>query len=100
MTEEPLLWWLAHNTFFAAVLAAIVFLACRLGRLRPAVRHALWLVVLIKLATPPLLTWPWSTPAPWPSRPAGSAGTSPAAEAAPPARAEFRFGDCATQWRK
>src|SRR5262249_51656029 len=29
----------------------------------PAARHALWLVVLIKLMTPPLFSWPW--PAPW-----------------------------------
>ncbi|HMF12643.1 MAG TPA: M56 family metallopeptidase, partial [Gemmataceae bacterium] len=28
------------------------------GRFRPAVRHALWLVVLLKLATPPVFTWP------------------------------------------
>src|SRR5262249_38810532 len=25
----------------------------------PATRHALWLVVLVKLVTPPLLSWPW-----------------------------------------
>ncbi|MFL5245628.1 MAG: M56 family metallopeptidase [Gemmataceae bacterium] len=72
MIDESLLWWLAHNTLFAALLAGIVFLACRLGRLRPAVRHALWLLVLVKLATPPLLNWPWSAPAFWPSQLADS----------------------------
>jgi beta-lactamase regulating signal transducer with metallopeptidase domain len=41
-----------------AVVALIVGLACR----RPAVAHALWLLVLIKLVTPPLL----SVSLPWP----------------------------------
>jgi beta-lactamase regulating signal transducer with metallopeptidase domain len=43
-----------------AVIAAVVARFCR----RPAVRHALWLLVLLKLITPPLLplsvTWPRS----------------------------------------
>jgi beta-lactamase regulating signal transducer with metallopeptidase domain len=64
MTDQPILWWLAHNTLFAAILATGVYLACRLFRLRPAVRHVLWLVVLIKLVTPPLINWPWA--ADWP----------------------------------
>jgi beta-lactamase regulating signal transducer with metallopeptidase domain len=54
-----MLWWLAENSVLAAALAGIVGLLCRLGRLRPAVRHALWLVVLIKLVTPPVVQWPW-----------------------------------------
>jgi bla regulator protein BlaR1 len=66
MSEQPILWWLAHNTLFAAFLAVIVYLACRHLRLRPAVRHLLWLLVLVKLATPPILTWPWSPD--WPTR--------------------------------
>jgi beta-lactamase regulating signal transducer with metallopeptidase domain len=64
MTDQPLWWWLAHNTLFAAILAVGVYLACRLFRLRPAVRHLLWLVVLIKLVAPPLVNWPWATD--WP----------------------------------
>src|SRR5207253_4430788 len=28
----------------------------------PAVQHALWLVVLIKLLMPPLVAWPWAVP--------------------------------------
>src|SRR5437660_11147633 len=66
MSEQPILWWLAHNTLFAAALAVIVYFACRYLHLRPAVRHILWLLVLVKLATPPILTWPWSPD--WPSR--------------------------------
>jgi beta-lactamase regulating signal transducer with metallopeptidase domain len=53
-----MLWWLAQNAVMAAILAGIVTLVCRAGRLRPAVRHALWLVVLLKLVTPPLLHLP------------------------------------------
>src|SRR6185436_39623 len=34
--------------------------ACRVGRHRPAVQHLLWLVMLLKFLTPPLITWPWS----------------------------------------
>src|SRR5262249_47294966 len=60
-----MLWWLAQNTILAALLAGIVALICRLACLRPAVRHALWLIVLIKLMTPPLVHWPWPAPDVW-----------------------------------
>src|SRR5262249_11302851 len=53
-----MLWWLAQNAVLAGLLAVGVAVACRVGRFRPAVRHALWLVVLIKLLTPPFLTYP------------------------------------------
>jgi beta-lactamase regulating signal transducer with metallopeptidase domain len=56
------LWWLAQNALLAGVLAGLVALVCRLGRFRPAVRHALWLLVLLKLVTPPLVEWPWRPP--------------------------------------
>jgi beta-lactamase regulating signal transducer with metallopeptidase domain len=55
-----MLWWLAQNAVAAAALAALVNLACRLGRFRPAVRHALWLLVVVKLLAPPVFEWPWS----------------------------------------
>jgi beta-lactamase regulating signal transducer with metallopeptidase domain len=54
-----MLWWLAQNAVMAAILAGIVALVCRAVGLRPAVRHALWLVVLLKLVTPPVVHWPW-----------------------------------------
>jgi beta-lactamase regulating signal transducer with metallopeptidase domain len=57
-----MLWWLAQTTVMAAALAGLVALVCLLGRLRPAVRHALWLVVLVKLLTPPGVAWPWPLP--------------------------------------
>jgi hypothetical protein len=57
-----MLWWLVQNTVGAAVLAVLVALFCGLVRPRPAGRHALWLVVLVKLLAPPLVSWPWT---PW-----------------------------------
>jgi beta-lactamase regulating signal transducer with metallopeptidase domain len=68
-----MLWWLAQNAVVAAALAGVVALACRVGRLRPAVRHALWLVVLLKLVTPPIVSWPW------PGLPSAPLATAPAA---------------------
>lgn len=60
----PSLLYLAlSNAVLATFLAAFVAFATRLCR-RPSVRHALWLLVLLKLVTPPLLpisvSWPRS----------------------------------------
>src|SRR6266700_1510447 len=54
------LWWLVQNTVTVAIAIPLVALACRVFRHRPAVQHALWLILLIKLMTPPLAVWPWS----------------------------------------
>ncbi len=51
-----MVWWLVQTTSVAAVLALIVAAFCRIFRPGPAVRHALWLLVLLKLVTPPLIT--------------------------------------------
>jgi beta-lactamase regulating signal transducer with metallopeptidase domain len=59
-----MLWWIAETTLVAAALAAVAALAPRLRPLGPATRHALWLVVLVKLMVPPLLSWPWPLLAP------------------------------------
>ncbi len=48
---------LASNVLVAAALAAGAF-ACGRGARRPALAHALWLLVLVKLATPPLFALP------------------------------------------
>jgi hypothetical protein len=50
------------NALAAAILAIPAALASRYLRHRPALVHALWLLVLLKLVTPPLLTipFPWS----------------------------------------
>ncbi|MBX6316206.1 MAG: M56 family metallopeptidase, partial [Isosphaeraceae bacterium] len=50
--------WMVETTIVAALLAALAALVGRSGRLGPASRHALWLVVLLKLLTPPLVRWP------------------------------------------
>src|SRR6266478_4283488 len=60
-----MVWWLVQNTFVAAVLAGVVALACRFAKPGPAVRHALWLVVLIKLMAPPIIYWPWTAESLW-----------------------------------
>lgn len=56
--------WLILHTLTVAALALLALGCGRLLRLRPAARHALWLVVLLKLLTPPLVYWPWTLPAP------------------------------------
>ena len=48
-----MLWWFAETTFVAALLACVAALAGRLRAIGPSARHLLWLVVLIKLMTPP-----------------------------------------------
>jgi beta-lactamase regulating signal transducer with metallopeptidase domain len=52
--------WFAETTLVAGVLALVAVAASRLRHVGPSVRHALWLVVLIKLITPPLVAWPWA----------------------------------------
>lgn len=73
-----MLGWSAQTTVIAMVLAAIAILASRSARLGPAARHMFWLVVLIKLVTPPVVNWPWSPPKLW--------ATAQPAVIAPPAR--------------
>ncbi|HEX5069726.1 MAG TPA: M56 family metallopeptidase [Vicinamibacterales bacterium] len=57
-------WWLFQNLVVTALVAGVVALVCRTTRVGPVVRHALWLLVLIKFVTPPVLVWPWSAPDP------------------------------------
>src|SRR5215471_9658743 len=52
--------WMLQNFIVTAVLAALVWLACRILRPGPAMQHALWLVLLIKLVTPPVFPSPWT----------------------------------------
>ena len=55
-----ILYWLMQNAVAAALLIPLVLLACRVFPHRPAVQHLLWLVVLVKFMTPPIVAWPWS----------------------------------------
>lgn len=57
-------WWLFQNIVVTAGLALVVAVVCRTGRIGPVGRHALWLVVLVKFVTPPLVVWPWAAPDP------------------------------------
>src|SRR5688572_15669663 len=58
-------WWIFQNLVITTVLAAAVALACRAGRIGPVARHALWVLVLVKFVTPPLVVWPWAAPDPF-----------------------------------
>jgi beta-lactamase regulating signal transducer with metallopeptidase domain len=58
---------LLGNTAAAAALALVVLLVCRLFRPGPAVRHALWLVVVVKLLSPAGLFWSVPLPVAEPS---------------------------------
>jgi beta-lactamase regulating signal transducer with metallopeptidase domain len=58
---------LVGNTLVAAALAIVVFLLCRASRPSPAVRHALWLVVVVKLLSPTGLLWSVPLPLETPS---------------------------------
>ena len=60
--HTPMLVWFAETTIVAGIWPWWRSLASRLRPIGPSVRHALWLVVLIKLITPPLVSWPWAAP--------------------------------------
>src|SRR6187397_498940 len=54
---EPLLRLLLTNAAAAGLIAVVAFALSRLVR-RPAVAHALWLLALLKLVTPPVVSLP------------------------------------------
>ena len=54
--------WVILHTAGTVLLALVVPVLCRCHRLGPAARHALWLLVLLKLLTPPVISWPWAMP--------------------------------------
>lgn len=55
---DTLLWAVAVNVALAALLAIPAALASRFLRHRPAVVHGLWVLVLLKLVTPPFVEVP------------------------------------------
>jgi beta-lactamase regulating signal transducer with metallopeptidase domain len=57
-------WWIFQSLVTTAALAAVVAIVCRLGRIGPVARHALWVLVLLKFVMPPLVVWPWAAPDP------------------------------------
>lgn len=52
-------WWIAQHVATTAVLVGVVLAVCRALPARPALRHALWVVVLVKFLMPPGVAWPW-----------------------------------------
>jgi bla regulator protein BlaR1 len=55
--------WLLHNTVLAGLLALGVAALCRWRKCGPALRHSLWLLVLLRLLLPPgVMHWPWAVP--------------------------------------
>jgi beta-lactamase regulating signal transducer with metallopeptidase domain/polyhydroxyalkanoate synthesis regulator protein len=60
-----MLGWFAETTLIAAGLLLIAVVVSQLRSVGPTARHVLWLVVMIKLITPPLLSWPWATSSPF-----------------------------------
>ncbi len=57
-------WWIFQNVVITTALAATVLAVCRMSRLGPVARHALWVLVLVKFVTPPIVAWPWAMPDP------------------------------------
>ena len=57
-------WWFFQNAVVTAILAAGVLVMCRFVRIGPVARHALWVLVLVKFVTPPIVAWPWPAPDP------------------------------------
>jgi beta-lactamase regulating signal transducer with metallopeptidase domain len=72
------------NALAAGVLALVAAAGTRLGR--PALAHALWLAVLVKLVTPPL----WFVPLPWPDERPTPAAAEDLPPPGPPATRESR----------
>jgi beta-lactamase regulating signal transducer with metallopeptidase domain len=77
--------WLIAHTVGVLALAVLAVVLGRCLRLSPAARHALWLVVLLKLLAPPFLAWPWALPL-LPARTAEPAAPPSPAEGAAPDR--------------
>ena len=57
-----LLDWAIENSIVTAILSCVVLGICRLRSIGPAWRHALWLIVMLKLMSPPLIAWPIRLP--------------------------------------
>jgi beta-lactamase regulating signal transducer with metallopeptidase domain len=57
-------WWFFQNAVVTAILACGVLVMCGFVRIGPVARHALWVLVLVKFVTPPIVAWPWPAPDP------------------------------------
>lgn len=57
---NPVFWWMIQTCLSVAVLIVLIWCISFGLRHRPALRHALWLVVLFKFVTPSPVAWPIS----------------------------------------
>jgi len=57
---NTLLWLVVQNGLTVLVALPLVWLVAHLRSWRPAEGHLLWLLLLIKLVTPPVIVWPLS----------------------------------------
>lgn len=57
--------WLFESAVVTGALALVIAVGCRWAQPRPAVRHGLWVAVLVKALLPPLVAWPWSLDLHW-----------------------------------
>ena len=53
-----MIWWLAQHLLVTLALVGIVAIAGAILRNHPALRHALWLIVVLKFMTPAIMYWP------------------------------------------
>lgn len=77
------------NTIGALVVAVVATFAGHLGR-RPALAHFLWVLVLIKLLTPPIFQISLGTAAHQTSRSSGGSSLVPESAGQPPQVAQYR----------
>jgi len=79
------------NALFATLLAVVALLITRVWR-HPAIVHALWIIVLVKLVTPPLVAISWQ----WPSASAAPSVVVASIDETPPSAAVDRSGELNT----
>ena len=53
-----MLWWIVQHLLVTLVLAIVATMVGMFMRGRPVLRHALWLIVLVKFVTPAFVYWP------------------------------------------
>lgn len=77
---QSLLEWIGGASIQLIVAAALAWLSCvTVARESPALRHAIWVVVLLKCFVPPSVTAPWSLSQLWVSPAVGQAPPDAAA---------------------
>lgn len=52
--------WIVQTFVVTTLLAVCMWGICRVRQVGPAWKHALWLVLMLKLIMPPLVNWPWT----------------------------------------